>query len=76
MHVKVLIDDNLMARDCNISSMCNLCFKHVESSFHIFFNCPYALKIWSWLAYVINLTMNFTWLEDIRNFFYLSWSPQ
>lgn len=39
MHGKVPSDDNLMIRGCNFPSMCNLCFNHMESSFHIFFTC-------------------------------------
>jgi hypothetical protein len=37
MHNKVPTDDNLLLRGCALPSMCSLCCKHVESSFHLFF---------------------------------------
>jgi len=76
MHGKILIDENLMARGCNISSMCNLCCNHVESSYHILFSCPYVLKLWSWLASVLNMHFSFTCLEDVWKIRDLAWSPQ
>jgi ribonuclease HI len=76
MHGKVPTDENLMIRGCNIPSMCSLCFKHVESSFHIFFTCSYAVKLWSWLASVLNISLNFSSLEEVWKVCDLPWSPQ
>ncbi|GAU10152.1 hypothetical protein TSUD_423850 [Trifolium subterraneum] len=37
MHVKVPTDENLKISGCSLPSMCSLCCKSEESSFHIFF---------------------------------------
>jgi hypothetical protein len=55
MHEKVPTDENLMRRSCCIPSMCNICNMHVESSFHIFFECDYAIKLWPWFAGCLNI---------------------
>ncbi|WJX12769.1 hypothetical protein P8452_03227 [Trifolium repens] len=65
MHEKLPTDENLMTRGCAMPSMCNFCHNHVESSFHIFFECHFAIKLWSWLAGCLNLTLQFTSMEDI-----------
>lgn len=36
-------DDNLDSRGCQIPSMCSMCMNQVETSFHLFFDCPYAI---------------------------------
>jgi hypothetical protein len=65
-----------MIRGCAIPSMCNLCNCHVESSFHIFFQCKFAIKLWSWLAGCLNLTLQFHSMEDLWKLCDLNWSPQ
>jgi hypothetical protein len=42
MHEKVSTDENLMSRGCYIPS------------FHIFFDCSFAFKLWCWLACCFN----------------------
>ncbi|GAU31934.1 hypothetical protein TSUD_288680 [Trifolium subterraneum] len=76
MHGKVPTDDNLMIRGCSIPSMCNLRNKHVESSFHIFVECAYAVRLWSWFAGCINLVLQFNYVEDMWKLCDLNWSPQ
>jgi hypothetical protein len=76
MHGKVPTDENLMTRGCFIPSMCNLCNSHVETSFHIFFECSYAIKLWSWLAGCINQVIHFSTMEDMWKLCELHWSPQ
>ena len=56
--------------------MCSLWGKHSESSFHLFFQCSFALKLWSWLAGTLNKNLHFNCLEDIWKLCDLSWSPQ
>jgi hypothetical protein len=76
MHGKVPTDENLMSRGCFIPSMCNLCNSHVETSFHIFFECSYAIKLWSWLAGCINQVIHFSTMEDMWKLCEMHWSPQ
>jgi hypothetical protein len=66
MHLKMPTDENLMTRGCSLPSMCSLCSSHVESSFHIFFECPYAIKIWLWFAGCLNVTLQFNFKDDIE----------
>ncbi|GAU35138.1 hypothetical protein TSUD_394640 [Trifolium subterraneum] len=51
-----------------------LCNKHVESSFHIFFDCEFAIKLWSWLAGCVNVTLQFTSMEDMWKLCDLNWN--
>jgi ribonuclease HI len=76
MHQKVPTDENLMIRGCSIPSMCNLCSCHSESSFHLFFECAFAVKLWSWLAGCLNMTIQFSCMEDMWKLCDLNWSPQ
>jgi mannosylglycoprotein endo-beta-mannosidase len=75
MHQKVPTDENLMSRGCAIPSICNLCSCHSESSFHIFFECAFAVRLWSWLAGCLNITIQFTCMEDMWKLCDLNWSP-
>jgi hypothetical protein len=45
MHDKVPTDENLLRRGCYLPSMCSFCCKHEESTFHIFFECDFAIKL-------------------------------
>lgn len=45
---KVLIDENLYLRGCNIVSICSLCKSDIESSQHNFFNCYFSRRFWAW----------------------------
>jgi hypothetical protein len=76
MHNKVPTDENLMLRGCALPSICCFCKKHGESSFHIFFECDFAIKIWSWFANSINLVLQFTTMDDMWKICDLNWSPQ
>jgi len=73
---KLPTDENLISRGCHLPSICSLCFKHCESSFHIFFECTYAQKLWHWLASTLNCNLHFQTKEDIWSLCNRSWSPQ
>lgn len=56
--------------------MCSLCFMNSETSFHLFFQCPFAVKIWSWFATSIDKALQFQSMEDIWKICDQSWSRQ
>jgi hypothetical protein len=76
MHQKVPTDENLTSRGCVIPSMCNFCNAHSESSFHIFFECAFAVRLWSWLAGCLNITIQFSCMDDMWKLCDLNWSLQ
>ncbi|GAU46323.1 hypothetical protein TSUD_28400 [Trifolium subterraneum] len=76
MHEKLPIDEHLMIKGCATPSMCNLCSQHVESSFHILFECPFAVNIWCWFAGCFNMTLQFSAMDDIWKICDRAWSPQ
>jgi hypothetical protein len=76
MHDKVPTDEQLLKRGCYLPSMCNFCCKNAESSFHIFFQCDFAIQLWSWLAACLNLTLQFNSMDDIWKITDMNWSPQ
>jgi ribonuclease HI len=76
MHDKIPTNEHLLNRGCLLPSMCNFCCKHVETSFHIFFECEFAIQLWSWLANCLELTLQFTTMEDMWKITELNWSSQ
>lgn len=50
---------------CNLPSICSLCRAKEESSFHLFFECWYAVKIWRWFASILNCNLHFQSRDDI-----------
>jgi len=65
MHKRVPTDDNLMLRGCSIASMCSNCNKEADTSFHLFFECTFAEKIWNWFVSILNLPIQVSKLDDI-----------
>lgn len=45
MHDRMPIDEKLKERDCKFPSICTLCLSQEETTFHLFFACPYAMRI-------------------------------
>ena len=73
---KLPTDENLITRGCNIPSMCSLCNKQVENSFHLFFEFPYSINIWCWFASILNLNLQFQSIDDIWSICERAWNPQ
>jgi len=73
---KLPTDDNLSARGCLLPSMCSLCGNQEETSFHLFFECMYAVNLWCWFASMINRTLQFQSMEDMWSICNASWNPQ
>jgi len=64
-----------MSRGCNLPSICSICLKNM-SSWHLFFERPLVMKLWSWFYNVINLVFNFNSLEGMWDIVDRSWPPQ
>jgi ribonuclease HI len=47
-----------------------------ESTFHLFFECPFAVHIWSWFSSVIGINLHFQSIEDIWKVCDRNWNPQ
>ncbi|XP_045794076.1 uncharacterized protein LOC123888954 [Trifolium pratense] len=76
MHDKLPTDEKLMERGFNLPSMCSICHKFAESTFHLFFECTFAQSIWCWFASVLNTSLQFQSIEEIWHLWDNSWSPQ
>ena len=63
MHGKILTTDNLRGRGMQIINRCYLCKEVEESIKHLFLECPFTLKFWTYiwdrfqLAWVMNKGM-------------------
>ncbi|GAU46013.1 hypothetical protein TSUD_401350 [Trifolium subterraneum] len=60
IHNKMPTDDNLRLRGCTVVSVCVLCKSAFETSEHLFLSCQFAQRIWSWLAMMINCSIDLT----------------
>jgi hypothetical protein len=45
--------------------MCSLCNLSKESAEHLFIDCSFARRIWSWLSSIINIPCNFSSMMEI-----------
>ncbi|OVA08054.1 Reverse transcriptase zinc-binding domain [Macleaya cordata] len=57
-------DKRLQDRGINIASRCSLCLKNIEDDTHLFWICPFAANIWSW----IHELFGFQWNSHVQNF--------
>jgi len=73
---KLPTDENLSLRGSYIPSMCSSCHSQVENCLHLFFDCSFALKSWSWLTSILNISFQLTSMDDIWLILDRGWSPQ
>ncbi|KAG4954902.1 hypothetical protein JHK82_040476 [Glycine max] len=66
----------LWDRGCNIVSVCNLCEQNFETSDHLFFWCPFSVKIWNWKQQLLNKSFDCSSIQGILSSAVLGWSPQ
>jgi ribonuclease HI len=76
MHDRMPTDENLMLRGSSMPSMCSSCQFDAENTTHLFFHCPFALKLWSWLASLLNKSLQFNSMGEIWALLDLHWTPQ
>ncbi|XP_024630619.1 uncharacterized protein [Medicago truncatula] len=76
MNDKIPVDEKLKERGHVIPFICSLCMTAEESSFHLFFECSYAVHLWCWLASILNQSLHFLALEEIWSLSARGWSPQ
>jgi hypothetical protein len=76
MHGKLPTDENLILRGCHLPSVCNLCFQNAETSFHLFFQCPFAVNIWTWFSKIVGLNLHFNSIEEIWSLCDRNWQRQ
>lgn len=49
--------------------LCMLLMQHSRwTSHHLFFSCPFVVKIWSWLSRTINVNLKLSSYEDLWSF--------
>lgn len=65
-----------MKRGCSLASMCNLCNNSIDSSFHLFLSCPYAVNLWNWLSCIIQCPLNLSSLASLLSVLDRNWSTQ
>lgn len=73
---KLPTDDQLVMRGCHFPSMCSLCSNSEETSFHLFFQCPYVVQLWRWLASTLDCTLHFQTKEEVWSICNKGWNPQ
>ena len=75
MFNKVPTDENLSLRGSFLPSMCSSCKSQSEDSHHLFVECLFALKMWSWLASILTIDVPLNSKEDIWLILERGWSP-
>ncbi|KAF6151031.1 hypothetical protein GIB67_016509 [Kingdonia uniflora] len=53
-------DDIIQKRAITLVSQCSLCKAELESTQHLFLNCPFSQNVWDWISDVFNLKI-YTW---------------
>lgn len=56
--------------------MRNLCMSHEETTFHMLFDCPYAINIWLWFSLKVGINLHFNYITNIQSICDKHWSPQ
>lgn len=76
MHNRMPTDENLWARGCIIVSICSLCGRNAETTYHLFLECSFAQHIWSWFGNVIGSSINCSSFQSVLTVCSKGWSPQ
>ncbi|RHN65352.1 putative reverse transcriptase zinc-binding domain-containing protein [Medicago truncatula] len=76
LHNKVPLEENLLSRGFQFPSWCSFYNILCESTFHLFFECSFAMHLWNWLLSIININMQFANCFDFLKILDRKWSPQ
>ncbi|KAF1862746.1 hypothetical protein Lal_00040011 [Lupinus albus] len=69
-------DENLQTRGCHLDSMCSNCHSHIETSNHLFLECPFVVKLWDWLGGLFSIHFNISSIDSILSACNGQWSSQ
>ncbi|GAU23976.1 hypothetical protein TSUD_327770 [Trifolium subterraneum] len=75
-HHKMPTDEILAIRGIQLPSICSLCNKEAETTNHLFFQCPFSLALWNWLASIINQRIDYSSFSALWQVTNGSWNPQ
>ncbi|XP_058741922.1 uncharacterized protein LOC131614340 [Vicia villosa] len=76
MHNKIPTDENMTLRGFSFPSKCSLCDSNEEKSTHLFFDCFFAVKIWSWFSSILEVPNAIKSLADCLQILNEAWSQQ
>ncbi|XP_078156635.1 uncharacterized protein LOC144552544 [Carex rostrata] len=69
---RLLTQRRLWSRGCQVPSGCHLCMNaDLESSKHLFFQCPYAMGFWRMLLFRFNITFPPTNPTRVQDLWYM-----
>ncbi|XP_058746190.1 uncharacterized protein LOC131619065 [Vicia villosa] len=76
IHNRIPTDENLQLCGIQFPSTCSLCQAVTETSTHLFFEYPYASKIWTWISVQLQQPYTINKLADCLKIMKEPWSPQ
>ncbi|KAI5393298.1 hypothetical protein KIW84_060425 [Lathyrus oleraceus] len=65
LHNKLPTNNQWKIKSFSLPSRCDLCGLAEEKESHLFFNCSYALKLWSWSKNMLNINYTIICWSDI-----------
>lgn len=76
MHNNMPMEENLKGSGFVCVSICSLFYKSEETSNHLFFDCDFARRFWSWFNSAISVPIDTSSLQSVLSTCKKSWSPQ
>ena len=76
MWSKLPTDENLQKRGCTLVFICGLCYKHAESSWHLFLSCDFAVAVRRCIGLKLNRSMSLTSVHNLLDCIHVRCSSQ